>query len=162
MVPIAHSAIAEERRVYGNVSTATVKYPSAIGLMVTLAEKSAEKHGEQFMALTPQELVTQAKNEIKEIDVSRARKLHAQGVAFVDVREAEECAPGIIPGATCIPRGVLEFRLTEEDCLRDPEATIVVYCRSGGRSALAARSLQVLGYSNVVSLAGGYTAWIDS
>ena len=77
--------------------------------------------------------------------------------AVIDVREADEHAQGTIPGATHIPRGFLELRI--ERTVANREQPVVLYCQSGTRSVLAARSLQELGYTNVKSLTGGFTAW---
>ena len=111
------------------------------------------------MAKTLEELVKDARAAIREIDVEQARTLLAQGARFVDVREPAEWEKGIIPGALTIPRGVLEWKVGAEPALADRDAPLVVYCQSGGRAAFAARALGELGYTNVVSLAGGYGAW---
>lgn len=76
---------------------------------------------------------------------------------LIDVREADEHATGIIPGAIHIPRGFLELRV--EKAVGDRATPVVVYCAGGTRSLLAARSLGELGYTNVRSLAGGFTGW---
>lgn len=76
---------------------------------------------------------------------------------LIDVREADEHATGMIPGAIHIPRGFLELRV--EKAVADRAAPVVVYCAGGTRSLLAARSLGELGYTNVRSLAGGFTGW---
>ena len=75
----------------------------------------------------------------------------------IDVREADENSQGAIPGAVFIPRGFLEMRIDSH--VADRDAPIVVYCAGGVRSLFAARSLRELGYTNVTSLAGGFTAW---
>jgi molybdopterin/thiamine biosynthesis adenylyltransferase/rhodanese-related sulfurtransferase len=75
----------------------------------------------------------------------------------LDIREADEHSQGVIPGAIHIPRGYLELRA--EKTMTDRSAPLVVYCASGTRSLLAARSLGELGYTNVRSLAGGFSAW---
>ena len=75
----------------------------------------------------------------------------------LDIREADEHSQGVIPGAIHIPRGYLELRA--EKTISDRAAPVVVYCASGTRSLLAARSLGELGYTNVRSLAGGFSAW---
>jgi len=77
--------------------------------------------------------------------------------AVIDVREADEHVQGMIPGTVHIVRGFLEQRI--ERAVPDREAPVVVYCASGTRSMLAARSLAELGYTNVRSLAGGFTGW---
>ena len=99
------------------------------------------------------------KAQIKETDVSKVRELiERPGLAtIVDVREQDEYAQGYIPGATWISRGFLEQKI-EETAPRKDEL-VVLYCASGNRSALGARSLAELGYTNVVSMAGGFTAW---
>ncbi|HSD90484.1 MAG TPA: molybdopterin-synthase adenylyltransferase MoeB [Kofleriaceae bacterium] len=76
---------------------------------------------------------------------------------IIDCREADEHAQGAIPGAVFIPRGFLEQRI--ERHVADRAAEIVVYCAAGNRSLFAQRALTELGYTNVRSLAGGFTAW---
>ena len=111
---------------------------------------------------TPQDLVAEAKQNIREVNVNEARDLLAQGKTFIDVREPAEWDNGTIGNAIKIPRGLLEFRINEHDTLTDRDQTLVVYCAGGGRSALAAQTLKSLGYENAVSLAGGYKAWSES
>ncbi|MCH9697265.1 MAG: MBL fold metallo-hydrolase [Gammaproteobacteria bacterium] len=112
------------------------------------------------VSITGQQLVTEAKREITEIDVIAARqKLNAGPINILDVREPHEFEAGAIDGAINIPRGLLEFKIGTFDQLSDKTAPLLVYCRTGGRSALATRSLQQLGYTNVLSMAGGYDAW---
>jgi molybdopterin/thiamine biosynthesis adenylyltransferase/rhodanese-related sulfurtransferase len=77
--------------------------------------------------------------------------------AIIDVREADEHAQGVIPGAVHIPRGFLELRI--EKAVMDRETAVVLYCAAGTRSVLAVRSLLELGYSNVRSLSGGFNGW---
>lgn len=85
-------------------------------------------------------------------------------VVLVDVRDPNEWeATGTIPGAVRASRGMLEFHADPEspahlDAL-DPQKRLVLYCGSGGRSALAAKTLQDMGFQDVASLAGGYAAW---
>ncbi|WP_031431503.1 MBL fold metallo-hydrolase [Methylomicrobium agile] len=113
--------------------------------------------------ITAQDLVSAAKERITEIGIDKARQLLNQsGVAVVDVREESEYAAGHIDNALPIPRGVLEFKVGATPELADKSKTVVVYCRTGGRAALAAQTLQNLGYSNVLSIAGGYEAWQKS
>jgi molybdopterin/thiamine biosynthesis adenylyltransferase/rhodanese-related sulfurtransferase len=116
------------------------------------------------------ELLQQVKAEIEEIDSTGARELldaarsgesvagdGAQAPLFVDVRERDEWAEGFIPGAVHVPRGYLESRI--EQAAPDRSRELVLYCAGGARSAFAVKSLQELGYENVVSLAGGFTDW---
>jgi sulfur-carrier protein adenylyltransferase/sulfurtransferase len=104
---------------------------------------------------TYRELLQQVKAQIVETD---ARSVDLQGEAvLVDVRRFDEWEQGHIPGAIHIPRGSLESRI--EGLVPDRNATIVVYCASGERSAFGAKSLAELGYEHVSSLAGGFTDW---
>lgn len=119
------------------------------------------------MRQTAQQLVTEAKSRIREIDAAELAALQASGVTVIDVREPAEYASGHVPGAASIPRGVLEFEVDGHpavNSLRDPalahrDRPVVLYCRSGGRSALAAEALLRLGFAEPLSLAGGFMAW---
>jgi molybdopterin/thiamine biosynthesis adenylyltransferase/rhodanese-related sulfurtransferase len=103
------------------------------------------------------DLLQQVKTEISEIDSPAASGLVGNGTLFLDVRERDEWEEGHIPGAVFVPRGNLESRI--ESVESDRDRPIVVYCAGGSRSAFAAKSLQELGYANVLSLTGGYTDW---
>src|SRR6202045_2372924 len=106
------------------------------------------------------ELLRLIKSQIEEVDPSEVHELIDEGVAVVDVREADEFAAGHIPGARHVPRGYLESRI--EGVVPDRSARVVLYCASGNRSAYAARTLeQDLGYENVESMTGGITLWKD-
>ena len=102
------------------------------------------------------ELLQQVKSEIEEVDAKGAQELLDSSV-LVDVREEDEWSEGHIPGAVHVPRGFLESRI--ERVAPDRAQTVVLYCAVGSRSAFAAKTLEELGYENVVSLAGGYTDW---
>jgi sulfur-carrier protein adenylyltransferase/sulfurtransferase len=104
------------------------------------------------------ELLQQVKGEIDEIDAARAAELReTDSPVLVDVRERSEWDEGYIPGAIHIPRGHLESRI--ERAVPDRDATVIVYCASGSRSAFAAKALEELGYENVASLQGGFGDW---
>ncbi len=106
------------------------------------------------------DLLASAKSRITEIDTAvAADKLSAGGVSLLDVREPDEYDQGAIPGALHIPRGHLEAQV--EAKLTDKSQPVVVYCAGGVRSAFAADTLQALGYSNVLSMAGGFGKWKD-
>jgi sulfur-carrier protein adenylyltransferase/sulfurtransferase len=95
---------------------------------------------------------------VREIDVETARELaERDAVAVVDVREPAEWADGYIPGASLIPRGEIGDRIGA--VAPDRAQPIALYCASGKRSALAARTLEQLGYSDVVSVVGGIVEW---
>ena len=114
------------------------------------------------MALTAMDLVAAAKRQIKEIEPAQAIPLLGK-VLILDVREPSEYAAGCLPGAINIPRGVLEFKIDTHPAFQNRQDTeILVHCQSGGRSALAVESLQKLGYTKLLSLAGGYKAWQEA
>jgi molybdopterin/thiamine biosynthesis adenylyltransferase/rhodanese-related sulfurtransferase len=104
------------------------------------------------------ELLEQVKSEIGEVDATRGREVIDAGDPLVlDVREQDEWDEGHLPGAVHIPRGNLESRIERAE--PDRTRPIVVYCAAGNRSAFAAKTLEELGYEDVVSLAGGFTDW---
>lgn len=117
------------------------------------------------MSHTVQELVAQAKSRIRNLTVDDlTRSLDKGAVTLVDLREPEEVArDGKIPCAVTAPRGMLEFYADPTSPYHraefDPAATTVLYCASGGRSALATAALMELGYTDVAHLDGGYKAW---
>src|SRR5438309_7505361 len=115
----------------------------------------------EVMAPTFRDLLSATKKEIREVTVDDVKRLVEQKkpVKLVDVRETEEYAAGRLPGALSIPRGYLELRI-EDKAKRDDE--LVVYCAGGTRSALAAKTLKEMGYTNVASMAGGYNRWHDA
>ena len=78
---------------------------------------------------------------------------------LVDTREESEFAAGHIDNALLLPRGVLEFKIGSVPELADKSKAVLIYCRTGGRSAMAAQTMQQLGYQNVLSMAGGFEAW---
>lgn len=107
-----------------------------------------------------EDLVAVAKQQVTEIDVAKAKQLLAESnTVIIDTREESEYAVGHIEGALLLPRGVLEFKIGAVSELADKSKSVLIYCRTGGRSALAAQTLQQLGYTNVLSMAGGFEAW---
>ncbi len=108
---------------------------------------------------TFRDLLAAAKSEITEVDTSVAAEHIATGALVLDVREPDEYDEGALPGAIHIPRGHLEAQV--EGKLLDRHAPVVVYCAGGVRSAFAARTLAELGYTDVVSMAGGFGRWKD-
>lgn len=103
-------------------------------------------------------LAADARTRIQEISPDEARGRVASGSVLIDVREEKEFKAGNIPGSILISRGVLASCI--RDVVPDPETPIVVYCAIGHRSAIAADTLQTLGYRNVVSMAGGLKAYL--
>jgi len=114
------------------------------------------------VAETFPQLLQRVKKDIKEVDAAGVQEAldSAQPPLLVDVRERDEYEEGALKGAVHIPRGYLEMQIENKEADRD--RPIVVYCAGGVRSALAAQSLQTLGYSNVRSLNGGFGAWKDA
>jgi len=108
------------------------------------------------------QLVSEAKSEIQEIGPQDLRRMQngAQDFALIDVREKDDAAKGMIPGAVHISRGMLEHNI--DQVTTDKEMKIVLYCGGGSRSALSAWMLKKMGFKNVISLAGGYRGWNES
>ncbi len=106
------------------------------------------------------DLADDAKSRIHEIsaDELAAKLKTASDMVLIDVRENDEFRAGHLPGARGIGRGILEYHIADE--VPDTDAEIVLYCRGGNRSALAADALQTMGYTNVRSLRGGWREWI--
>ena len=105
------------------------------------------------------ELLSQTKSQISEVDTEAAAGLVAGGSLALDVREPDEYEQGALPNALHIPRGQLETNI--EGRVPDHDAPIMIYCAGGTRSAFAAKTLQDLGYTNVVSMIGGFNRWKD-
>ncbi len=105
------------------------------------------------------DILSQVKKEIREVTVHEVNDAIKNRNDFVllDVREKDEWDEGHLPGANLLPRGFLEVKV--EKTIAEKDTPIIVYCAGGVRSALAAGSLQQLGYTDVVSMAGGYGEW---
>lgn len=110
------------------------------------------------MAVTPHDLVLEAKAQIKEVSTAEAQALMTQRT-IIDVREYDEFAAGHLPGAINIPRGVLEFKIGTVGECADKSKPYLIYCRTSGRAALSTVQLQKIGYTNLVSMAGGFDEW---
>jgi molybdopterin/thiamine biosynthesis adenylyltransferase/rhodanese-related sulfurtransferase len=112
------------------------------------------------MPLTYQELVRKAKEQVTEVGAAELEPTLEQRpnrVVVIDVREQDEFEQGAIPGSRHIPRGLLESTIGSH--VPNPDTEIVLYCAAGARSALAAKSLQEMGYAKVRSLRGGFGSW---
>src|SRR3954451_19655483 len=106
------------------------------------------------------ELLQDTKKQIREVDTATADELRTQpGAVVLDVREPDEYEQGAIPGALHIPRGQLESNI--EGRIPDRSTPLIVHCAGGFRSAFAAKTLAELGYTDVVSMAGGFNRWKD-
>ena len=107
---------------------------------------------------SPRELLNAAKAVITEIDPHEVAA-NISHYTLLDVREPDEYEQGAVPGAVHIPRGNLEFSV--EGRIQDKNAPLAVYCAGGVRSAFATKTLQDIGYTNVVSIIGGFNKWKD-
>ncbi len=113
------------------------------------------KHSPGFLAL-----VQEAKKRIRETNVAAvwARISRGEKINLIDIREDNEWERDHLPGATHLGKGIIERDI--ETTIPDHNAEIVLYCGGGFRSALAADMLQKMGYTNVVSMDGGYKGWV--
>ena len=111
------------------------------------------------MAKTYKELMDEARQTIPELTIDEVKDRIERGEQWtvLDVREREEYREGHLEGAIALPRGFLEIRV--EETLPDKTLPVIAYCAGGVRSLIAARTMKELGYENVSSMAGGYTAW---
>lgn len=115
-----------------------------------------------------EDFVSEALERVEEITPERARELldapDREGWHFLDVREPDEYAEGHLPGARSSPRGFLEVKADlahpkQDPWLADRSRKLVLYCGGGHRSALAAATLQDMGFTTVLSLAEGFSGW---
>ncbi|MBB5232903.1 rhodanese-like domain-containing protein [Deinococcus budaensis] len=117
---------------------------------------------------TAAQLVLEARQRVENLSAAQvAVELEGGEAVLIDVREpAEQAAAGVIPGAVSAPRGMLEFWADPSSPYHrpefDPGRRVILHCASGGRSALAADTLQQLGYTNVAHLDGGLKAWAEA
>lgn len=111
-------------------------------------------HGERFVAL-----VDQARQQISECTIQDVVRRRAAGDSFLllDVREESEWVAGHIPGARHLGKGIIERDI--EAAVPDTATPLVLYCGGGYRSALAALNLKHMGYTNVISMDGGFRGW---
>jgi len=121
------------------------------------------------MLTSPAELVGRVKATIRECSVTDIQGCLDFGTLIIDIREPAEYERGHIPGAVHLPRGLLEFeihglveRLRTDQNMLPEEQPIVLYCGTGGRSALAADTMATLGYRNAKSMSGGIVAWAQA
>lgn len=112
-------------------------------------------HNPGFLAL-----VNDAKSRIKHIDIAEYRKMPREDHILIDVREDREWEAGHAAGAYHLSKGVIERDIETE--IPDKSTTLVLYCGGGFRSALSADELQKMGYTNVISLDGGWRAWNEA
>lgn len=109
---------------------------------------------------TAHDLVTAAKARVREVPLGEAEQAIQRADVLLDVREADEFAAGHLPGALHVSRGLLEFKLSGTPALTPRDLKVVLYCKTSGRAALAAGVMQEMGYLDVLSIAGGFDAWV--
>jgi rhodanese-related sulfurtransferase len=121
------------------------------------------------MLMNPSDIVAKAKATIRECSVADAKDCVHGETVLVDVREPAEYMKGHIPGAVLLPRGMIEFDMhkvidqaRKNRDIPQEDTEIVLYCGTGGRSALAARVVEEIGYRNVKSMSGGIVAWAEA
>ena len=105
------------------------------------------------------DLVDEAKSRVKQVTAAEAMRDADEDTVFFDCREANEWNLGHIPNAVFIPRGTMETKV-EAAIPRDRK--VIIYCANGNRSALAADTMQQMGYTNVASMADGFRGWVES
>jgi rhodanese-related sulfurtransferase len=115
------------------------------------------KHSKGFLIM-----VNDAKQRVRQTDIAAiwARISRGEKVRLVDVREDNEWERGHLPGATHLSKGIMERDI--ENLIPEKSTEIVLYCGGGFRSALAADSLQKMGYTNVLSMDGGFRGWVEA
>ena len=118
------------------------------------------------MAVTVKDLIAAANASVPKIDHAAAKELIAKGALVVDVRDAPELEmAGKIPEAVHVSRGMLEFRADPaspyHNAAFSPDRPVLVYCASGGRSALSGKTLQDMGYTQVFNI-GGFKDWVEA
>ena len=116
------------------------------------------------MSTTVVDLVARAKSQVENLDPEQVAQEAADGAVLVDLREPGEIQrDGTIEGAVQAPRGMLEFYADPQSPYHraefDPSRRTILFCASGGRSALAASTLSQMGYTDVAHLDGGMKAW---
>ncbi|QOY89968.1 rhodanese-like domain-containing protein [Paludibaculum fermentans] len=114
------------------------------------------KHATGFLAI-----VNDAKTRVREIDIPAYLEMQQAGTPhiLIDTREQSEWAAGHIPGAIHLSKGIIERDIEAQ--VPDTGATLVLYCGGGYRSALAADNLQKMGYTNCISMDGGWRGWTE-
>jgi len=104
--------------------------------------------------------VNDAKSRVKQVDIEGYKRMPRQGHVLIDVREDNEWAAGHAAGAIHLGKGIIERDI--ETTIPDKNKTLVLYCGGGYRSALVADALQKMGYTNPISLDGGWRAWNEA
>lgn len=118
------------------------------------------------MTKTVKSMLEEANREVERVDHATARRMMEEGALVLDVRDAPEVeASGKVPGAHHVSRGMLEFRADPDSPYHDDafrkDRPVLLYCASGGRSALAGQTLKAMGYERVFNI-GGFKDWAEA
>ena len=112
------------------------------------------------MTISAMDMIKEARSQIQCISLSEAKKLIKDNSAIIlDVREKVEFDAGHIASAQHISRGVLEMMIENHPAFKDKSQTVLLYCKTGGRSALATATLKKMGFTSLFSLDGGFDGW---
>ncbi len=116
------------------------------------------------MSKAAKDMVAEAKAQVENLTPQRVAEEAENGAVIIDIRDGEERQKeGSVPGSVHVSRGMLEFRADPSSPYHNPalapDKRIILHCASGGRSALAAKTLKEMGYTDVAHLDGGFTAW---
>ena len=109
--------------------------------------------------VTRDDMLATARSQITLVDAARAEQMIVDKALILDVRETAEYQQGHLPQGINVPRGVLEFKVGNHPQLQDSQQAILVYCKNGGRSTLAAFTLKQMGFTHVEMLIGGFDGW---
>ncbi|MDH3746207.1 MAG: rhodanese-like domain-containing protein [Acidobacteriota bacterium] len=132
--------------------------PKVLAILIALASMNAINASSEIK--TREEISHEAKSKAPHISPQQLSGYLSGTDPFIllDIRTEAEYQAGHIQGAQWFPRGRLEFYI--QDRIKDPDSRVVLYCRSGGRSALATLTMKDMGYTNVVDLSGGFQEWV--
>ncbi|TCO76716.1 rhodanese-like domain-containing protein [Chromatocurvus halotolerans] len=111
---------------------------------------------------TVHDLVAEAKSQVPETSLEQCDSAIREADLLIDVREPDEFHAGHLSGAINIPRGLLEFKLSNDPDFEDRGLKVVLYCKNSGRSALAGAAMKSMGYAHVQFIAGGIDAWQEA
>jgi rhodanese-related sulfurtransferase len=123
--------------------------------MSTKPSIAHKHHNPGFLAL-----VNDAKSRIRQVNIDEYREMRSGGHVLIDIREDHEWSAGHAAGAIHMGKGIIERDIESE--ISDKSTTMVLYCGGGYRSALAADALRIMGYTNAISLDGGWRAWNEA
>lgn len=111
------------------------------------------------MIKTGTDLIDEAKSRIRQVSAEESVRNPDPDAVYLDCREPNEYNLGHLPGAVFIPRGNIE---TKVEAVIPRDRKVVIYCASGNRSALAAETMQQMGYRDVASMSGGFRGWVEA